>query len=167
MALAAIAIFMIISMNGKAYATEVPYYSLTNNYDYILTDNTAEVTTLLSDSYWYINSPSCSIFTSQSDYSGLVPLYRLTCTGTGSQYLTTTSSAMTTLESNGWTYYGIAGYVLPSTATMPSGWGPMYVALNSSTSVYLFTADMTEWNSIGSGWNKYSAVICWVPNPGS
>jgi hypothetical protein len=164
--LAMIAIFIAISMNRKADAAEVPLYSLTDYYDYILTANTSVASLLLTEGYWYIDSPDSSIFTSQSDYSGLVPLYTLVYPN-GSQYLTTSSSGVIAMENGGWIYIGITGYVLPSTATMPSGWGPMYAAFNPYTSDYLFTANMTEWNNLGSYWVKYSVIVCWVPNPGT
>ncbi|MDR3711031.1 MAG: hypothetical protein P4L33_22235 [Capsulimonadaceae bacterium] len=141
------------------------FYSLTNSTDYILTADSSEASTLLTEGYSYWYSPTSNIYSASTDYTGLVALYRASNPSTGSNYYTTTASVITTLVSKGWTNRGTAGYVLPATASMPSGWGALHIAENTSDGVYLFTASPTAFASLGSAWNKSSNAVCWVPNP--
>jgi len=147
---------------------QVSYYHLTNSGAYINTADTTERANLLADGWTEVYSPTCGIYQNASDYTGLVALYRLKENSNGARYYTTDAAKRTTMLNSGlWTDEGTSGYVLPSTASEPAGWGPLHEAFNASTGFYDFTASATEWAGFGGNWVKSTTVFALVPSPHS
>lgn len=92
-------------------------------------------------------------------YIYYIPFYYLSL---GAENLYTTSTTeMNNVISGGWTYQGIACYVLLSN---DANTVPLYRLYNNNLGDHLYTVGETEKNNLINGGWTYEGIACYVPN---